>query len=92
MYRLSPATYMLARRLVKLPHFSLVNIVAGERLVPELIQHDVNGERIAKEVRALLAHYDEVVAGLAVVRERLGGLGASRRAAEEIFRMLAVPR
>jgi len=92
MYRLSPATYVLARRLVKLPHFSLVNIVAGERLVPELIQHDVNGERIAKEVRALLAHYDEVVAGLAVVRERLGGLGASRRAAEEIFRMLAASR
>jgi lipid-A-disaccharide synthase len=89
MYRLSPATYFLARRLVKVPHFSLVNIVAGERIVPELIQHDVNGERIAKEVRALLANYDEVIAKLGVVRERLGGNGASRRAAEEIFRMLA---
>lgn len=90
MYRLSPATYAVARRLVKLPHFSLVNIVADKRLVPELLQDDVNGERIAKEVHALLGRYDEVIAGLAQVRERLGGPGASRRAAEEIFRMLAV--
>jgi lipid-A-disaccharide synthase len=89
MYRLSPATYFLARRLVKLPHFSLVNIVAEERVVPELIQHDVNGERIAKEVGELLAHYDDVVVALANVTEKLGGHGASRRAAEEVFRMLA---
>jgi lipid-A-disaccharide synthase len=92
MYRLSPATYFLARRLVKVPHFSLVNIVAGERIVPELIQEDVNGERIAKEVRALLAHYDDVITKLDVVRERLGGHGASHRAAAEIFRMLATSR
>jgi lipid-A-disaccharide synthase len=76
--------------LVKVPHFSLVNIVAGREVVPELIQHDVNGVRIAREVRAMLepaanAHLRE---GLALVRARLGERGASRRAAEEIFRML----
>lgn len=90
MYRLSPMTYRIARRLVKVPHFSLVNIVAGREVVPELIQHDVNGVRIAREVRAMLepaanAHLRE---GLALVRARLGERGASRRAAEEIFRML----
>jgi lipid-A-disaccharide synthase len=90
MYRLSPLTYVMAQLLVKVQHFSLVNIVAGREVVPELIQRDVNGIRIAAEVRALLdpaanAHLRE---GLALVRERLGGRGASRRAAEEIFRML----
>jgi lipid-A-disaccharide synthase len=92
MYRLSPLTYWIAQRLVKVPHFSLVNIVAGHEIVPELIQHDVNGVRIAKEVRALLepAANARLQAGLAEVRARLGEQGASRRAAEEIFRMLRV--
>jgi lipid-A-disaccharide synthase len=92
MYQLSPATYFLAKRLVTLPYFSLVNIVASERIVPELIQADVNGERIAKEVETLLARYDDVLRGLALVRERLGDGGASRRAAAEVFRMLTIPR
>jgi lipid-A-disaccharide synthase len=89
MYRLSRLTYILAKRLVALPHFGLINIVAGEAVVPELIQDDVNGERIAAEVRSLLEWYDTVLAGLDRVRARLGGEGASRRAAEEIHRMLA---
>jgi lipid-A-disaccharide synthase len=90
MYRLSALTYRLAQWLVKVPHFSLVNIVAGEPVVPELIQHDVNGVRIAKEVRNLLepAENARMRASLALVRARLGGRGASRRAAEEVFRIL----
>lgn len=87
MYRLSAATHWFARRLVKLRHFSLVNIVAGKKVVPELLQHDVNGDRIAAEVRAL-ARPDEharVRAELAAVRARLGDGGASRRAAEAIM-------
>jgi lipid-A-disaccharide synthase len=88
MYRLSAATHWLARRLVKLPNFSLVNIIAGKRVVPELLQHDVNGARIASEVRALLAQRDRVRSELAVVRKKLGEPGASRRAAEAIMRAL----
>jgi lipid-A-disaccharide synthase len=89
MYRLSRATYALARRLVRLPHFSLVNIVAGKRVVPELIQEDVNGERIAEEVRQLVepAHNAAVREDLAAVRAKLGGPGASERAAREIIRI-----
>ena len=89
MYKLSRATYFLARRLVKLPHFSLVNIVAGKRVVPELLQDDVNGERIAAEVRALVASSDQVRRELAAIRTKLGEPGASRRVAAEIHRMLA---
>lgn len=87
MYRLSAATHWFARRLVKLRHFSLVNIVAGKKVVPELLQHDVNGDRMAAEVRAL-ARPDEharIRAELAAVRARLGDGGASRRAAEAIM-------
>jgi lipid-A-disaccharide synthase len=90
MYRLSRANYLLAKRLVRLPHFSLVNIVAGKRVVPELIQDDVNGPRIAQEVRALIepGHYEAVCADLAAVRGKLGEPGAARRVAEEIHKMV----
>lgn len=87
MYRLSAVTYMLAKKLVQVPHFSLVNIVAGKQIVPELIQRDVNGPRIAAEVRTLMETHDQVRAELAAVRHKLGQPGASRRAAEEIMRM-----
>jgi len=55
MYRLSRATYRLGKLLVRVPHFSLVNIIAGMEVVPELIQDEVNGERIAQEVRRMTA-------------------------------------
>lgn len=87
MYRLSPATYWVARRLVRLAHFSLVNIVAGRRVVPELLQHEVTAERLVREVRALAdpeAHA-RMLAELAEVRARLGEGGASRRAAQAIM-------
>ncbi|HEV7768250.1 MAG TPA: lipid-A-disaccharide synthase [Thermoanaerobaculia bacterium] len=90
MYRLSRATYMLAKKLVSLPHFSLVNIVAGRDVVPELIQHDVNGPRIASEVRKLVApgYYEQVCAALADVRAKLGEPGAAARVAEEVHKMV----
>lgn len=89
MYRLSPATHFLARRLVKLPHFSLVNIVAGKRVVPELLQHEVSGPRIVAEVKLLLEpeRLKAVHRELAAIREKLGDSGASGRVASEIFRM-----
>jgi lipid-A-disaccharide synthase len=87
MYRLSSLTHWLAQRLVKLRHFSLVNIVAGKNIVPELLQADVNGMRIAKEVRRLLEPQENarVRRELAEVTRKLGEPGASRRAAEAIM-------
>ncbi len=86
MYRLSRATYWLARHLVRLPHFSLVNILADRKLVPELLQNEINGPRIAEEARKGLdeSNYQCVVAGLAEVKAKLGKFGASRRAAKAI--------
>src|SRR5256886_7142517 len=74
MYRLSSPTHWLAQRLVKLEHFSLVNIVAGKSVVPELLQRDVNGVRIAREVTRLLepVEGERVRRELAEVTRRLG--------------------
>lgn len=57
-YRLSGMTYATGKalKLVKTEHFSLPNLLAGERLVPELIQHEVTGEQIAQEVENWLQH------------------------------------
>lgn len=89
-YRLTRLTYLLAKRLVRLPNFSLVNIVAGKRIIPELLQDEVNGPRIAEEAARLLqpANWTAVVKDLAAVRERLGSPGASARAADRIYTLL----
>ncbi|MGZ7040114.1 MAG: lipid-A-disaccharide synthase [Thermoanaerobaculia bacterium] len=87
MYRLSPLTHLVAKRLVTLPYFSLVNIIAGKNVVPELLQSAVTPERIADEVRKLAdpANYERVTAELARIRMKRGEPGASRRAAEAIM-------
>ncbi|MFN2443686.1 MAG: lipid-A-disaccharide synthase [Thermoanaerobaculia bacterium] len=92
-YRLSPMTYVLARLLVRLPSFSLVNIVAGKRVVPELMQHEVTGRRIAHEIALLLdpARWAEVRVELGKVRAALGGQGAARRTASKIVTLIRRP-
>lgn len=90
-YRLSPLTYRLGRRLVKLDTFGMVNLIAGERIVPELIQDRFTPAAVADEAISMLtdpARAARVREGLARVRARLGGPGASRRAAEAILKVL----
>jgi lipid-A-disaccharide synthase len=68
----------------------MVNLIAGERIVPELIQEAFTPATVAGEAISMLTDQDRVKrirAGLARVRERLGGPGASRRAAEAILRV-----
>jgi len=94
-YRVSPLTYALARALVRVDHIGLVNIVAGRRLCPELIQGEMTPHRMAEEALALDEEGPrrrEVLAGLSEVAARLGRPGASRRAALEILRFLAAGR
>jgi len=90
-YRVSPATAFLARRLVRVPYFAMVNLIAGRRVAPELIQESFTPEKVAVEALDLLESKkarDEMQAGLAVVRTRLGPPGAIVRAAEEIASLL----
>ena len=87
-YRVTPLTAFLAKPLVRTPFFSMVNLIAGKRVVPELIQSDFTPERVSKEVVHLLrdpAARDAMRANLAEVRNRLGPPGAVDRAADVIL-------
>ena len=86
-YRTSPASYMIGRMLVDLPYIGLVNIVAGKKVVPELLQSDMTVDRIVRAVRPYLEDQtkaDAVRRELAVIRSRLGAPGASERVAEAV--------
>jgi lipid-A-disaccharide synthase len=87
-YRVSPLEYRIGRRFVRLDTFGMVNLIAGERIVPELIQDAFTPEAVAREAFSMLTDNRRVARirdGLAVVRRKLGGPGASRRAAEAIL-------
>jgi len=91
-YRMSWLTYLIARMLVRVDHIGMVNLIAGERLVPELVQNDVNPERLVAESLRLLndgALRRNIVAKLAQLRERLGAPGAAGRVAEIALGMIA---
>jgi lipid-A-disaccharide synthase len=91
-YRLSPLTYRLLRHAVRVRHFGMVNLVAGEQVVPELAQDAFTPQAVADEAVSFLTDADRagrVRAALKGVRASLGGPGASRRAAEAV---LAVAR
>lgn len=91
-YRLSWLTYLIARRLVRVEHIGMVNLIAGERLMPELIQSEVTAERIVAETRVLLDDAKlraRIVDKLAKLRERLGAPGAAERVADLAFSMMA---
>jgi lipid-A-disaccharide synthase len=90
-YRVSALSYLLLRRLVTLEAIGMVNLIAGERIVPELVQDAFTPEAVAREAISMLTDRGRAArirAGLAMVRARLGGPGASRRAAEAILRVV----
>ena len=84
-YRVSPVSYFIGRLLIKIEHFSLVNLIAGEEIIPELLQDEVTPDVICNHLDQLLndePRLTQVKAGLKQVREKLGTPGASTRAAE----------
>jgi len=89
-YRLSPMTYRIGRRLVTLDTIGMVNLIAGSKIVPEFVQDAFTPEAVAREAISMLTDRERAAAiraGLARVREKLGGAGASRRAAEAILKV-----
>jgi lipid-A-disaccharide synthase len=90
-YRTSPLSFALGRRLIRVPWISLANIVAGEQVVPELLQDEVRADRLEAEGLALLSSAGATARmkeGLARVAERLGPAGGSARAAEAVLEAL----
>ena len=91
-YRLSPLTYRIGKPFVRVDTYAMVNLVAGERIVPELIQEDFTPARVADETVRLLTDrelHTRTRDALRRVSERLGGPGASGRVADAV---LAVAR
>ncbi len=91
-YRAHPATIALARRLVRVPAISLVNLVAGDRVAPEFVQRDVTVEALARAALELLdggAPAERQRAAFARVRERLGSPGAADRVARLALELVA---
>ena len=90
-YRGSWPTYLAAKAVVRVPHIALVNVVAGRRLVPELIQHKATPGTLAAEIMSLLRDEERcrtVKAGLGEVKETLGAPGAIDRAADVVIEIL----
>ncbi len=94
-YRVSPLTFAVARRLVRVEHMGMANLLAGERVFPELLQDDFTPERLAHEVLSLIRDPGRIKAvrrGLATVIRRLGGPGASARAARVAVELITSTR
>jgi len=89
-YRVGRLTYALGRPFVRLPFFSMVNLIAGRKLVPELIQGGMTADAIGAEIESLLepGAAEEMRRGLREVKAKLGGKGASARAAEAVLAFL----
>lgn len=94
-YRVSPLTYFIGKRLIKVEHIGICNIVASERAVKELVQNDAVPDKIASEIAAILtdpAYADRIKEKLSRIRDRLGKGGSSEAVAETVFEMLAEGR
>lgn len=94
-YRLSALTYRLGKPFVHVDTYAMANLVAGRRVVPELIQEDFTPERVAAEALRVLtdpAHAASVRRSLREVRGKLGEPGASRRAAAAVLEVARAGR
>jgi lipid-A-disaccharide synthase len=75
-YRVSPLTYMVGRPRVKVSHFAMVNLIAGEEVVPELVQQDFTATNVVRKVNEIMVDgpaRERMIAGLALVKARLRG-------------------
>jgi len=98
-YRVSPLTYLLGRWAVKVPHFAMVNLIAGEPVVPELVQHDFTAEKVVSEMREIIAESsrrEKMIEELRRVKQSLVGaqdtnLHSVQRAAKAILQVVAGP-
>ena len=90
-YKVSQISFLLGRALVRVPYIGLVNLVAGQKLVPEYVQGAASADNIASAVEDMLAdrdHLNQLKQKLFALRDVLGGGGASDRVAELALEML----
>lgn len=88
-YKTSPVSYQIGKRVVKVNYISLVNLIMNKPLVLELIQHNCTIEKISKELYLLLensAYQTKIINQYKVLQQKLGGSGASKKAATLILK------
>jgi len=93
-YKLAPFTYLLAKRLVKVEHIGLCNIVAGETVVKELIQHEATPAKISSEIEKILGNVpyaNEIKQKLSAVRSQLKRGGAAANVAQLAIALMETP-
>lgn len=91
-YKLSPLSYLIGKLLIKVPCIGMANIIAGKKVVPELIQGEVTAGNIAAAAARLLTdtrYYQNTCEELASIKSKLGEPGASQRAAQIALGMLS---
>jgi lipid-A-disaccharide synthase len=94
-YRVSPLTYRLGRRFVRVSTFGMANLIAGRSVVPELIQDEFSPDRVAGEAVRLLTDANAAARmreDLASVRAKLGTAGATGRAADAVLQIVRAGR
>ncbi len=90
-YRTSILTYLIGKNLVRVDNIGMVNIISGERVVPELIQHEANEKTIYSECKKILSDltlYEMIQRKFTLLKEKLGSTGASGKAAGIIYSLL----
>ncbi len=90
-YKVSPLTYLIARRLVTISNIGLINIVAGKTIAPEFVQNRARPRAIADEIVKFLTDsklHEDVRRQLSAVRAKLGSPGAPQRAAQVILDLI----
>ncbi len=89
-YKANPLTYWIAKRVVRVSHIGMVNILAGNRIVKELLQKQVTPENVSKELEMLLfdeEYRQDMIDNLGKIREQLGQPGSGQRVARKILEM-----
>ena len=92
-YRVNPLTAAIARRLIRVPHVAMVNLLAGRAVVPELLQQDCRPDRLAATVATLIEDRDAAAAQRAAFRDVMASLAPphgrpSAAAAAEVLAVL----
>jgi len=88
-YKTSWLTYCIAKAVIKIPYIGLVNIVAGKKIVEELVQNDATAARLNDAIETAL-HNPQIIDELATVKTSLGEPGASRRAAQVVLEEISL--
>jgi lipid-A-disaccharide synthase len=90
-YKTSRLTYIIGKNLINVKNIGMANIISEDKVVQELIQNDVKAEKIYTECKRMLSDrhlYDSIKTKLSSVKDKLGDIGASRRTAESIYKLI----